>query len=130
MHRTSQVLSFWYQYPQYKFLPKPLELLELMHTPIFQVCCGTGSCFFAPGNVHTGAASPAAANFPAGSCTRRLLSPAGLADRRLHIRQCATCLQMQSPGLEADDIIATLAVRALAEGCHVTIASPDKVPSV
>ena len=35
---------------------------------------------------------------------------------------------MQSPGLEADDIIATLAVRALAEGCHVTIASPDKVP--
>jgi 5'-3' exonuclease len=34
---------------------------------------------------------------------------------------------MQSPGLEADDIIATLAERALAEGCHVTIASPDKV---
>lgn len=34
---------------------------------------------------------------------------------------------LQSPGLEADDIIATLAVRALAEGCHVTIASPDKV---
>ncbi len=34
---------------------------------------------------------------------------------------------MQSPGLEADDIIATLAVRALREGLHVTIASPDKV---
>jgi 5'-3' exonuclease len=38
-------------------------------------------------------------------------------------------LVLQSPGLEADDIIATLAVRALAEGCDVTIASPDKVLS-
>ena len=33
----------------------------------------------------------------------------------------------QSPGLEADDIIATLALRGLAEGLAVTIASPDKV---
>ena len=30
-------------------------------------------------------------------------------------------------GVEADDVIATLAVRAVEEGMHVDIASPDKV---
>ena len=30
-------------------------------------------------------------------------------------------------GVEADDVIATLAVRAVNQGMHVDIASPDKV---
>jgi len=31
------------------------------------------------------------------------------------------------PGIEADDVIGTVATRAIAEGFHVAIASPDKV---
>lgn len=33
------------------------------------------------------------------------------------------------PGIEADDVIGTLATRAVAEGMQVAIASPDKVGS-
>ena len=31
------------------------------------------------------------------------------------------------PGVEADDVIGTLAIRGINEGFHVAIASPDKV---
>ena len=34
------------------------------------------------------------------------------------------------PGIEADDVIGTLATRAIQEGFHVAIASPDKVTPV
>lgn len=85
-------------------------------------------CFPRQATMHVATASPTVVPFPAALCTPRLLPPAVLGCQAIATLDMWGVLLPQSPGLEADDIIATLAVRALAEGCHVTIASPDKVP--